>query len=106
MKRFACLAAGFIFASAAFAGGAAKVSSGIKAYSMLTHDGRRLVSHVEGTNTVFELVATNALPVNLPPVREWTLYAVKSAHTDIGLHNSQYSESGLTNFDRISVYQK
>ena len=90
MKRFACLAAGFIFAYAALAGGAAKVSSGIKAYSMLTHDGRRLVSHVEGTNTVFELVATNALPANLPPVREWTLYAVKSAHTDIGLHNSQY----------------
>ena len=31
-----------------------------------------------------------ALPANLPPVREWTIYAVKSAHTDIGLHNSQY----------------
>ena len=90
MKRFACLAAGFIFAYAALAGGAAKVSSSIKVYSMLTHDGRRLVSHVEGTNTVFELVATNALPANLPPVREWTIYAVKSAHTDIGLHNSQY----------------
>ena len=62
----------------------------VKAYSMLTHDGRRLVSRTEGTNTVFELVATNQLPANLPPVREWTLYAVKSAHTDIGLHNSQY----------------
>ena len=49
----------------------------VKAYSMLTHDGRRLVSHVEGTNTVFELVHTNALPANLPPVREWTIYAVK-----------------------------
>jgi len=60
------------------------------AYSMLTHDGRRLVSHVEGTNTVYELVPTNRLPANLPPVWEWTLYAVKSAHTDIGLHNSQY----------------
>ena len=62
----------------------------VKAYSMLTHDGRRLVSHTVGTNTVFALVATNQLPANLPPVREWTLYAVKSAHTDIGLHNSQY----------------
>ena len=62
----------------------------IRAYSMLTHDGRRLVSRTVGTNTVFELVATNALPADLPPVREWTLYAVKSAHTDIGLHNSQY----------------
>ena len=60
------------------------------AYSMLTHDGRRLVSHVEGTNTVYELVPTNALPVGLPPVREWNIYAVKSTHTDIGLHNSQY----------------
>ena len=62
----------------------------IAAYSMLTHDGRRLVSHMEGTNEVFELVATNALPENLPPVRKWTIYGVKATHTDIGLHNSQY----------------
>jgi hypothetical protein len=26
--------------------------AGLTAYSMLTHDGRRMVSHVEGTNTV------------------------------------------------------
>ena len=30
----------------------------ITAYSMLTHDGRRMVSHLEGTNTVYELVPT------------------------------------------------
>ena len=44
------------------------------AYSMLTRDGRRMVSRVEGTNTVYELVPTNRLPANLPPVREWKLY--------------------------------
>lgn len=35
------------------------------AHSMLTHDGRRLVSRVEGTNTVYELVPTNRLPANM-----------------------------------------
>ena len=80
------LVLGALFAACAMG----ETNGGIKAYSMLTHDGRRLVSHVEGTNTVFELVHTNALPTNLPPVREWTIYAVKSAHTDIGLHSSQY----------------
>ena len=69
---------------------AAPQGSGLTAYSLLTHDGRRLVSHQEGTNTVFSLVPTNALPAGLPPIREWTLYAVKATHTDIGLHNSQY----------------
>ena len=63
---------------------------GVRAYSMLTHDGRRLVSHVEGTNTVYELVPTNRLSAALPPVREWKLYGLKATHTDIGLHNSQY----------------
>ena len=62
----------------------------LKAYSMLTHDGRRLVSRMDGGCTVYELVPTNSLPAHVRPVREWTLYAVKSAHTDIGLHNSQY----------------
>ena len=64
--------------------------AGITAYSMLTHDGRRMVSRVEGTNTVYELVPTNRLPAGLPPVREWKLYGLKATHTDIGLHNSQY----------------
>ena len=45
--------------------------AGLTAYSMLTHDGRRMVSRAEGTNTVYELVPTNQLPANLPPVREW-----------------------------------
>ena len=40
--------------------------------------------------TVYELVPTNRLPANLPPVREWKLYGIKSSHTDVGLHNSQY----------------
>ena len=62
----------------------------ITAYSMVTHDGRRLVSHLEGTNEVFELVATNALPKDLPPVRPWKIYGIKATHTDIGLHNAQY----------------
>ena len=44
--------------------------AGLTAYSMLTHDGRRMVSHVEGTNIVYELVPTNRLPANLPPVLE------------------------------------
>ena len=45
--------------------------AGITAYSMLTHDGRRMVAYVEGTNTVYEMVPTNRFPANLPPVREW-----------------------------------
>ena len=60
------------------------------AYSLVTRDGRRLVSRTEGTNVVYELVATNALPKDLPPVREWTIYGIKSAHSDLGLHRSNY----------------
>ena len=73
-----------VIAASAFAG------ETFTALSMLTHDGRRMISRRKGGKTVYELVPTNALPANLPPVREWTIYAVKSAHTDIGLHNSQY----------------
>ena len=73
-----------LVAASAFAG------ESFTALSMLTHDGRRMISRRKGGKTVYELVPTNQLPANLPPVREWTLYAVKSAHTDIGLHNSQY----------------
>ena len=48
-------------------------AEGLVGYSMLTRDGRRLVSKmVKGTRT-FELVPTNALPANLPPVRPWTI---------------------------------
>ena len=61
----------------------------LTAYSMLTHDGRRMVGRQVGTNTVFELASTNCLPANLPPVREWKIYCVKATHTDIGLHNPQ-----------------
>ena len=68
------------------------VLASLTAYSMLTHDGRRLVSRQEGTDTVFELVPTNELPANLPPVREWKIYCIKSTHTDIGLHNPQYMQ--------------
>ena len=65
-------------------------SGGITVHPMLTRDGRRMVSHIEGTNTVYELVPTNQLPAGLPPMREWKLYGLKATHTDIGLHNSQY----------------
>ena len=70
--------------------GVIAVLATLTAYSMVTHDGRRLVSHREGTNEVFELVATNALPKDLPAVRPWRIYGIKATHTDIGLHNSQY----------------
>ena len=60
----------------------------LTAYSMVTHDGRRVVSRDGGAT--FELVATNALPTSLPPVRPWKFYILKATHTDIGLHNSQY----------------
>ena len=77
-------------AAASFEVLAQGASAALHAYSMVTHDGRRLVSRMEGTNEVFELVATNALPAGLPPVRRWKIYGVKATHTDIGLHNSQY----------------
>ena len=63
---------------------------GFAVHSMLTRDGRRMVSYLDGTNTVYELVPTNRLPAGLPPVREWKFYGLKATHTDIGLHNSQY----------------
>ena len=68
------------------------ILAALTAYSMVTHDGRRLVSRLDGTNVVYELVATNSLPADLPPVREWTIYCIKSTHTDIGLHNPQYEQ--------------
>ena len=42
---------------------------GFAVHSMLTRDGRRMVSYLDGTNTVYELVPTNRLPAGLPPVR-------------------------------------
>jgi len=68
----------------------------LTAYSMVTRDGRRLVSRKEGTNEIFSLVATNALPKDLPPVRPWRIYGIKATHTDIGLHNSQYIQRAGT----------
>ena len=63
----------------------------ITAYSMVTRDGRRLVSHSgEDGKETFELVPTAELPAGLPEVRPWKIYSIKSSHTDIGLHNSQY----------------
>ena len=67
-----------------------EISRKYTAYSMLTHDGRRMVSYRNGTNTVYELMPTNRLPADLPPVREWKLYGLKATHTDIGLHNPPY----------------
>ncbi len=60
-------------------------------YSMLTRDGRRLASYKgPGGNDVFELVPVSELPQGVPEVRPWKIYCIKSSHTDIGLHNSQY----------------
>ena len=62
----------------------------LRPVSMLTRDGRRMVARLEGTNVVYRLVATNALPAGLPPARPWRIYVVKATHTDIGLHNPPY----------------
>ncbi len=71
--------------------GAAPADKGtLTAYSMVTRDGRRMVSWTKDGHTTYELMPTNQLPANLPPVREWKIYCVRSTHTDIGLHNSQY----------------
>ena len=70
--------------------GMTTTSNDLKAYSLVTRDGRRLVSREENGRTVFELVAVGALPAGLPPVRQWTIYGVKSAHSDLGLHRSNY----------------
>ena len=84
------LSAVFLFAGHSIFSAAAADNSGVTVHSMLTRDGRRMVSRGEGTNTVYELVPTNQLPAGLPPMREWKLYGLKATHTDIGLHNSQY----------------
>jgi len=68
--------------------GASVIGDEIEAFSMVTHDGRRMVSR-DGGQT-FELVATNTLPSKVPAARPWRLYVVKATHTDIGLHNPQY----------------
>ena len=61
------------------------------AYSMVTRDGKRLVSHKNADGEdVFELVPVSELPEGIPEVRRWKIYCIKSTHTDIGLHNSQY----------------
>ena len=59
-------------------------------YSMVTHDGRRMVSQMENGQEKFALVATNDLPKDVCAVRPWRIYCVKATHTDIGLHNPQY----------------
>ena len=65
-------------------------SGGLTAYSLVTRDGRRLVSREEDGRTVYELVPVDRLPAGLPPVRRWTVYGIKSAHSDLGLHRSNY----------------
>lgn len=60
-------------------------------YSLLTHDGRRLVERKEGNSVVQELVPEKDLPAGLPPMRKWTIYALKSAHVDLGLHTPPYN---------------
>ncbi len=62
----------------------------VTAYSLVTRDGRRLVARDMGGSLCYSLVPTNALPANLPPVREWKIYCLTSSHTDIGLERSSY----------------
>ena len=61
-----------------------------KAYSLVTRDGRRLVSSDVGGEPFYQLVPLAELPANLPPVREWKIYCLTASHTDIGLHHPQY----------------
>jgi len=63
----------------------------LTAHSLLTRDGRRLVSRrgADGTERL-ELVPEAALPPGTPPARKWTIYVLKATHTDIGLHNPPY----------------
>ena len=62
-----------------------------KAHSLITHDGRRLISRY-GADGIerFELVPEAALPPGTPPARKWSIYVLKATHTDIGLHNPPY----------------
>ena len=58
----------------------------VTAYSMVTRDGRRMVSYKDADGKdVFELVPISELPEELPTVRPWKIYSIKSSHTDIGL---------------------
>lgn len=82
----------FLVATVALAAAVGACGEDLKAYSLLTRDGRRLVSRVKDGKKVFELISTNSLPSNLPPVRRWTIYGIKSAHTDLGLHRSNYEQ--------------
>jgi len=94
VKIFLCAAAVAACAFGAAENGkqdvAAPCSDSISAYSMLTHDGRRMISRKKGGKNVYELVPTNQLPANLRQVRQWTIYGIKSAHSDLGLHRSNY----------------
>ena len=58
-------------------------------HSLVTRDGRRLVSLRDGPEHL-ALVPEADLPPGMPPPRKWTIYVLKATHTDIGLHNSQY----------------
>ena len=61
------------------------------AHSLVTRDGRRLVSHRDADGAErFELVPETTLPPRTPPARMWTIYVLKATHTDIGLHNPPY----------------
>lgn len=61
------------------------------AHSLVTRDGRRLVSRRGADGAArFELVPEASLPPGTPPLRKWTIYVLKATHTDIGLHNPPY----------------
>ena len=60
------------------------------AFSLVTRDGRRLVRRRGGAGVDWVLVPEAELPPDTPPPRRWTIYGVKSAHSDLGLHRSNY----------------
>lgn len=65
-------------------------TGGFKAFPLVTRDGRRLVRRGGGPDAEWALVPESTLPPGTPPVRRWTIYGVKSAHSDLGLHRSNY----------------
>lgn len=76
------------------------------AFSLVTRDGRRLVRRGDGAEAEWALVPESELPPGTPPPRRWTVYGVKSAHSDIGLHRApavQRANAALR-LDRVLVW--
>lgn len=68
----------------------------VKATSLVTHDGRRLVTRDMAGVPFTSAVPIKELPASLPPARPWTIYVFKTAHVDLGLHTSTYNVAAAT----------